>query len=143
MPEGASSAAAAWVRPRSAHFDEPYAAWLGNGRIAPVLHVFTMAAPSAARRCGNAARIPRNGPRQLNRQLSSNPEGVSSASEARCSTPALLIRVVSDPNSSTVWLTAALHRSSDVTSSDTAATPSRPSTEALSSSSRTSHAATR
>ena len=47
MPDGASSAAATWVRPRSAHFDDPYAAWLGNGRIAPVLQVLTMAAPSA------------------------------------------------------------------------------------------------
>src|SRR4051812_24704196 len=46
MPAGASSAAAACVRPRSAHLDEPYAAWLGNGLIAPVLQVLTIAAPS-------------------------------------------------------------------------------------------------
>src|SRR5688572_15413739 len=57
MPDGASSAATAWVSPRSAHLDEPYAVWLGNGRIAPVLHVLTMAAPSAARRCVRVDRI--------------------------------------------------------------------------------------
>src|SRR4029077_6679006 len=42
IPDAASSAAAACVRPRSAHFEEPYAMWLGNGRMAPVLQVFTM-----------------------------------------------------------------------------------------------------
>ncbi len=107
MPDGASSAAAIWVRPRSAHFDEPYAAWLGNGRIAPVLQVLTIAAPSACRSASSAARIPRNGPRQLTRQLLSKPSGVSSASDARCRTPALLTSVVKAPNRSTVRFTAA------------------------------------
>ena len=44
--------------------------------------------------------MPRNGPRQLTRQLLSKPAAVSSASEARCSTPALLTSVVSAPNRS-------------------------------------------
>src|SRR5690242_20822700 len=55
IPAGANSAAAAWVRPRSAHFDEPYAAWYGKGRMALVLQVLTIDAPAASRRCGNAA----------------------------------------------------------------------------------------
>ena len=48
-------------------------------------------------------------PRQLTRQLRSNPAGVSSASEARCNTPALLTSVVNDPNRSTAALTATAH----------------------------------
>ena len=93
MPDVASSAAAIWVSPRNAHLDEPYAAWLGNGRIAPVLQVLTIEAPSACRKVSSDGRIPRNGPRQLTRQLASKPVGVSSASDARCSTPALFTSV--------------------------------------------------
>ena len=50
----------------------------------------------------SAARMPRNGPKQLNRQLLSKPAGVSSASGVRCRTPALLTSVVSAPNRSTI-----------------------------------------
>ena len=79
-----------------------------------------MEAPSASRRCGSAAWIPRNGPRQLTRQLPSNAAGVSSPSEARCNTPALFTNVVNAPNRATVVATAVCHCSAEVTSSGTA-----------------------
>jgi len=145
MPDAANSAAVTWVRPRSAHFDEPYAAWFGNGRMAPVLQVLTMDAPSDSRKCGNAVWMPRNGPRQLTRQLPSKPAAVSSDSEAQCSTPALLTRVLNAPNRATVVATAAAHWSASVTFRGIAMTASSPSasTVALTSSTIRSHAATR
>lgn len=89
---------------------------LGNGRIAPVLQMLTMEASGAARRCSSVARMPRNAPRQLTRHEFSNPSAVSSVNDARCSTPAQLTSVLSDPKRSTTAATAESHCRSAVTS---------------------------
>jgi hypothetical protein len=82
---------------------------------------------------------------KLTRQLFSKADTVSSASEARCNTPALFTNVVSDPNRSITSAAAACHCSSDVTSSGIAIAPSPPtdSTVTANSSTSRSQAATR
>ena len=140
----ASSAAATCVSPRSPPLRRAVGGVVGKGSQRA-----GAAGVDDRRAVGDTVRedmpgYPGTDPMCLPAGSLSKPAAVSSASAARCSTPALLTSVLSEPNASRTVVTAAAHCCSEVTSSGTAITPSSASrsTPAVSSSPARSAAAT-